>query len=51
MGLIKLLSGTVSRDAAMADMLRLLVTGRSGDAVGQLIGGKLTEGVRSNFDA
>jgi hypothetical protein len=37
--------GPVSRDAAMADLLRLLVTGRCGDAVTQLIGGKLTEGV------
>jgi hypothetical protein len=35
----------VTRDAAMADLLRLLVTGRCGDAVTQLIGGKLTEGV------
>ena len=35
----------------MADMLRLLVTGRSGDAVGQLIGGKLTDGVRCQLSS
>jgi hypothetical protein len=31
----------------MADLLRLLVAGRCGDAVSQFMGGKLTDGVRS----
>ncbi|KAJ9108134.1 hypothetical protein QFC19_002601 [Naganishia cerealis] len=38
-----------SRDAAMADLLRLLIAGRCGDAVGQFMGGKLTDGVLAKW--
>ncbi|KAJ9105236.1 hypothetical protein QFC21_001601 [Naganishia friedmannii] len=38
-----------SRDSAMADLLRLLVAGRCGDAVSQFMGGKLTDGALNKW--
>ncbi|KAJ9120779.1 hypothetical protein QFC22_002712 [Naganishia vaughanmartiniae] len=38
-----------SRDAVMADLLRLLVAGRCGDAVSQFMGGKLTDGALNKW--